>query len=99
MSPDGRHFYTANLPGGGTDALFTIDTRRNAVVGDAVDSPYPVPHNIALNRSGRLLYLTHSGAAADKVTIYRVTGAGRHIAYDSEVTVGLNPFGLAYVPR
>ena len=99
MSPNGRHFYTANLTGGGTDALFTIDTRHNELVGDAVDSPYPVPHNVALNRDGRTLYLTHSGATADKVTVYRVSGAGRNITYQAEVTVGTNPFGLAYVPR
>ena len=99
MAPNGKHFYTANLPGGGTDAIFTIDTRRNRTVGEAVDSPYPVPHNLALDQSGRTMFLTHSGGTADKVTIYSVRGAGKKVRYASEVTVGLNPFGVAYVPR
>jgi DNA-binding beta-propeller fold protein YncE len=97
MSRNGRFFYTTNLPGGGTDALFTIDTRHNTLVGDPVDSPYPVPHNVALDSSGRSLFLTHSGGASDKVTVYRMKGRDRVPEYDTEVTVGFNPFGLAYV--
>lgn len=98
MTRNGRYFYTSNLPGGGTDALFTIDTRSNTVVGDPTDSPYAVPHNIALNASGRKLFLTHSGPTSDKVTIYRMTRRNPVPEYVAEVTVGLNPFGLAYVP-
>jgi DNA-binding beta-propeller fold protein YncE len=97
MSRNGRYFYTSNLTGGGADALFTIDTRHNTFVGEPVDSPYPIPHNIALDSSGRTLFLTHSGGASDKVTVYRMTGRDRVPEYATEVTVGLNPFGLAYV--
>jgi DNA-binding beta-propeller fold protein YncE len=96
MTMNGRYFYTANLTGGGANALYTIDTRQNDLVGDPVDSPYEVPHNIALNPSGTKLYLTHSGAS-DKVTIYEIGGGSPVPEYTSEVTVGLNPFGLAYV--
>ncbi len=98
MAFNGRFFYTTNLPGGGTDALFTIDTRTNTVIGDAVDSPYPVPHNIALTPFPGKLYLTHSGGAADKVTFYDVSSSDPIPVYAGEVTVGLNPFGLSYVP-
>lgn len=97
MSRDGKVFYTTNLPGGGTDALFTIDTRHNTLVGEPVDSPYPVPHNIALDPSGRKLFLTHSGATADKVSVYRMSHHDPVPELVAEVTVGLNPFGLAYV--
>ena len=71
MPLNGRFFYTTNLSGGGDQALWTIDTWSNEIVGDAVDAPYPVPHNIALTPSGRKLYLTHSGPN-DKVTVYRI---------------------------
>lgn len=98
MSVNGRYFYTANLPGGGTDALWVVDTASNTVVGDPVDSPYPVPHNIALTPNGRKLYLTHSGGTSDKVTIYEMAGRSPVPSYLGEVTVGLNPFGIAYVP-
>jgi hypothetical protein len=62
-----------------------------------VDSPYPVPHNIALSPSGRRLFLTHSGATSDKVTVYRTSRWDPTPELVGEVTVGLNPFGLAYV--
>jgi DNA-binding beta-propeller fold protein YncE len=96
MSRSGRYFYTTNLPGGGIDALWTIDTSNNRVVGPPADSPYGVPHNIALTPDKQKLYLTHSGPN-DKVTIYR-TGPGDPVPeYVSEVTVGMNPFGIAHV--
>lgn len=96
MSRSGRYFYTTNLPGGGFEALWTIDTRTNDVIGQPVDSPYSVPHNIALTPNGRKLYLTHSGPN-DKVTIYRIRRGDRTPEFLTEVTVGLNPFGIAYV--
>lgn len=98
MALNGRYFYTTNLPGGGTDAIFTIRTSDNSVVGEAVDSPYPVPHNIALTPFPARMFVTHSGAAADRVTFYAVSNQNPIPSYLGEVTVGLNPFGLAYVP-
>jgi YVTN family beta-propeller protein len=98
MSFNGKTFYTTNLPGGGTDALFTIDTRTNTVIGEAVDSPYAVPHNIALTPFPDKLYVTHSGGASDKVTFYDVSSSDPIPVLAGEVTVGLNPFGLSYVP-
>lgn len=98
MPLDGETFYTTNLPGGGTDGLFAIDTATNAVVGNPVDTPYPVPHNIVLTPRARKLFLTHSGAEADKVTTYEIAGADPTPVFTGEVTVGLNPFGLDYVP-
>jgi DNA-binding beta-propeller fold protein YncE len=98
MPKNGRYFYTTNLPGGGTDGLFTIDTRTHELVGEPTDTPYTVPHNIALTSNGRKLYLTHSGATNDKVTVYRTTPQHPAPELIGEVTVGMNPFGLAYVP-
>lgn len=106
MTSDGETFYTTNFSGGGNDGLWTIDTGSNAVVGAPLDTPFAVPHNIALTpgRSGfisngrglRKLYVTHSGATANQVTVYRLNGD--QPVYHKEVKVGFNPFGLAYVP-
>jgi DNA-binding beta-propeller fold protein YncE len=106
MAADGATFHTTNLPGGGRDGLWTVDLRTNAVVGEPLDTPYTVPHNIALtpdrgiffpnDRASRKLYLTHSGATNNKVTVYRLNG--NLPVYHREVTVGFNPFGLSYVP-
>jgi DNA-binding beta-propeller fold protein YncE len=98
MTQSGKSFYTSNLPGGGTDALFVIDTTGNVVVGDATDSPYAVPHNIAITRNGQRLFLTHSGGASDKVSFYAISAASPNPVLLGEATVGLNPFGLALVP-
>ena len=98
MSFDGNYFYTTNLPGGGSDAIFTIETANNTIVGDPVDTPYAVPHNIALTPLPDKLFLTHSGPTADKVTFYNVSGNAPIPVFAGEVTVGLNPFGISFVP-
>ena len=96
MSRDSRRFYTTNLPGGGTDAIFSIDTRTHEIIGEPTHTPFAVPHNLALTRRGRKLYVTHSGATSDKVSVFRVSRRG-NLTFETSVDVGLNPFGLAIV--
>jgi DNA-binding beta-propeller fold protein YncE len=96
MARSGATFYTTNLPGGGIDGIWTIDTRTNSVVTDPLDTPFAAPHNIALTPDGSKLYLTHSAATLNKVTIYRLEE--RIPVFHKEVTVGFNPFGIAYIP-
>jgi len=97
MPSHGRYFYTTNLPGGGEEAIWAINTMVNQVVGKVVDSPYTVPHNIAFVPGGRKMYVTHSGPN-DKVTIYRIRGNDPIPVLAGEVTTGDNPFGLAWAP-
>lgn len=94
---DGRYFYTTYLPGGGANAIWTIDTDTNEIVGDPVDAPYTVPHNIAIAPGAQKLYLTHSGMN-DETTVYDLSGDGVTPVYLTEVTTGANPFGLAWIP-
>lgn len=96
MTPNGNVFYTTNLPGGGVDGLFAIDTRTNTVIGSA-DTPFAVPHNLVVTKNNKL-FLTHSGGTSDKVTIYTISATDPIPYLIGEVTVGLNPFGLAYIP-
>ena len=96
MTHNGKVFYTTSISGGGIDGLFAIDTRTNSVLGSS-DTPFAVPHNLVVTKNDKL-FLTHSGATSDKVTIYTVSTADPIPALIGEVTVGLNPFGLAYVP-
>lgn len=96
MTPNGKVFYTTNLPGGGGDGLFAIDTRTNTVIG-STDTPYAVPHNLVVTANHKV-FVTHSGATSDKVTIYDVADRHPIPVFSADVTVGLNPFGLAYVP-
>lgn len=96
MPLSGQVFYTTNLPNGGTDGLMAIDLRTNTILG-TTDTPYAVPHNIALTPAADKLYVTHSGGTSDKVTVYEI-GADHLPVLVDEVTVGFNPFGLSYVP-
>lgn len=98
MSVNGKIFHTTNLPGGGVDGLFTLGTKLNMLIGEPADTPYPVPHNIALTPNGKKVYVTHSGAASNVVTVYTTTRLDPVPEYLTSVTVGNNPFGLAYVP-
>jgi DNA-binding beta-propeller fold protein YncE len=97
MPRNGRNFYTTNLPGGGADALYTLDTRTNMLVGAPVPTPYTVPHNIVLTPDSQKLYVTHSGPNT-WVTIYTVDANNPVPVYAGEVAVGPNPFGLTHVP-
>jgi YVTN family beta-propeller protein len=95
----GDVFYTTNLTGGGSDALWTIDTGSNTVIGEPVDASYPVPHNIALTAPiPQKVYVTHSGGTSDKVTVYTTSRENPVPVPVGDVTVGFNPFGLAFVP-
>jgi DNA-binding beta-propeller fold protein YncE len=104
MAYDGGFFYTTNFPGSGPDGLFTIDTRTNRLLEPernmpaGLATPFAAPHNIALTLSGRKLYLTHSGPAAEKVSIYTIRPQTGTPVLAGSVTVGRNPFGLAFVP-
>ncbi len=88
-------FYTTNLPGEGTDALYAIDTKTNKLLGEPVDAPFPVPHNIALSAEGDKLFVTHSGSN-NQVSIYTLNEE-KLPELSGSVTVGNNPFGLAAV--
>jgi len=95
MTTNGKVFYTTNLPGGGTNGIYTINTKNNSVLG-STNTPYPVPHNVAVNNSSKKLYLTHSGGTSDKVTVYSISNHNPVPVFLKEITVELNPFGLAY---
>lgn len=98
MPRNGKTFYTTNISGGGTNGLYAINTRRNKLLDEAVDTPFPTPHNLALTLRGHKLYVTHSGASSDQVSVYRINRKTRLPELETSLTVGLNPFGLSFVP-
>jgi YVTN family beta-propeller protein len=97
MTKNGKVLYSTNLPGGGTDGLFTVDTRGNQAIA-AADTPFPVPHNVAMTPNGKKIYVTHSGATSDRVTVYLLSEDSPVPELLTTVTTGRNPFGLAFVP-
>jgi DNA-binding beta-propeller fold protein YncE len=98
MKRNGKVFYTTNLPGGGAQALWTINTRDGSFLAPPVDTPFGVPHNLALTPSGRKLYVTHSGPTSTKVTVFTASEKDPTPVYSTTIDVGLNPFGITYAP-
>lgn len=98
FSANGEYIYTTNLPGGGDNGLFTINSVNNEIVGDldGVDTPFPIPHNVWLTGDGQTLFLTHSGAESSQVSFYSVEDPTLPVLEGSTDVEGLNPFGLAY---
>jgi DNA-binding beta-propeller fold protein YncE len=97
MARNGKLFYTTNIAGGGVDGLVVIDTESNTVI-DALDTPFGVPHNIALSPNGKKVYITHSGATASEVSVFARKNRNQPLSLVTTVVTSLNPFGLAYVP-
>lgn len=97
ISKSGKTVYTTNISGGGVDGLFSISTKSNEVIGQAEHTQFPVPHNIVLNKNSKKLYITHSGATSDQVTVYTLNEKTRLPTFSKAVSVGNNPFGLTFV--
>ena len=90
----GGKFYTSNIAGGGTDGIYVIDINSQNVVGSA-DTPFPVPHNFSVNLTGSKMYVTHSGGTSNKVSVYKTSWHNRIPQHVTDITVGLNPFGIS----
>ncbi len=90
MPGSGSHVYVSNISGA---ALGTFETAGNTQVGAPVPTPFVIPHNLAVNAAEDRLYVTHSGATNDQLSIYSVNPTPSFI---TNLTVGTNPFGLVY---
>jgi YVTN family beta-propeller protein len=95
----GDIFYTTNIADGGVNGLFAIDTATLALAGAGtpVDTDFPSPHNIGLSPDNSRLYVTHSGAASNKVSMFDISDPTAPLLLGS-LDVELNPFGIAAVP-
>ncbi|WP_103069698.1 YncE family protein [Aquimarina sediminis] len=69
-----------------------IDRYTNTIVSE-INTNYNVPHNLATNRKGNILFLSHSGGSATQVVFYKVKRNGT-LQKISEYDSGLNPFGV-----
>lgn len=101
MKHNDQVFYTTNLPGGGKDGLVGVDVDNNTVLSKTDTGGEDVPHNITITGNDSKLYITHSGHGEGEikgeVTVYDVRDDA-HPSFLKKIPVGLNPFGIAYVP-
>ena len=93
-SGNAKRFYSTNLPGGGPSGVYAVNTKKLEAIGEA-DTPDTIPHNVALNRNGRKLYVTHSGPN-QTVSVFKTMKSGE-FQFLKSIEVGDNPFGLAFV--
>lgn len=93
-SADQSNIFVTNISGA---KLYSINAANTTLNGTAVNALTSTPHNLVVNKAGTKMYVTHSGATADKVTTYTVNGAT--ITPNKTITAGTNPFGIAYYKR
>ncbi len=94
----GRRLYVTNIAEGGAHGLYTLDAKGKHII-DTDNTPYGAPHNITVTANGQKIYVTHSGATQDKVSVYQTIPGRQLPSYLGEITVQNNPFGLAYIPH
>jgi DNA-binding beta-propeller fold protein YncE len=100
VTADGGLLYVTTFPGTGVNGLTVIDTLTNGILG-SVTTPMlgAGPHNLSLSSDNTRLYVTHTGPTSASVSVFDVAGANRTSpVHLTDVTVGLNPFGIAAVP-
>ncbi len=90
MPGSGDYVYVANIS---SAELGVFETSNHTQVGVNVSTPHPTPHNLTINAAEDKLFITHSGASADQLSIYSLDPVPVH---EISVTVGTNPFGLVY---
>lgn len=91
----GSRVYVTNIAGRGNRAVweFTQDGKRSFGSGNTW---FNTPHNVAPNARGTRLFVTHSGALNNHVSVMAVGGANAP-AVVNNIKVGVNPFGLGLV--
>jgi YVTN family beta-propeller protein len=93
-SPDQRNIFVTNISGA---QLYSISAVNSTLNEPALNTINPTPHNIVVNLDGNKMFVTHSGATANTVSTYSIMNG--KIATGTTITIGTNPFGLAYYKR
>ncbi len=91
INNSGTYLYVGNISEGGVNATYTVDLTTNTLVGSPVDAPFAAPHNYAVSDDDGLLYITHSGATNNQVSVYSLDPTPTLV---TTIMVENNPFGL-----
>ena len=93
-TPDQNNLVVANI----SDAqLYSINAANNSMNGTPLSTSAAKPHNIVINAAGDKIFVTHSGGTANTVSIHSLNDGT--ITTEGSITIGTNPFGLAYYKR
>lgn len=91
-SRDGQYVFMTNLPG---KQLYSLGTKTKQLVEPALGVSVNTPHNLVVNGQNNKAFVTHSGGAANQLTVYNIDDQGK-IKFSKPVTGGTNPFGITY---
>jgi DNA-binding beta-propeller fold protein YncE len=91
-SRSGTHVFMTNISG---RQLYSLNTPSKALAEPALNLTVNTPHNLVVNGDDKKLFVTHSGAAANQVTVYNIDAQGK-LSFSKALTAGTNPFGIAY---
>jgi len=86
--------FVTNLPG---SQIYSINAIKDTQIGDPA-ATNPVPHNLVVNKKASKLFVTHSGGTATTLSVFDI-GPREGLTFSKTVTIGTNPFGLAYYQR
>lgn len=89
-----NNIFVTNISGA---QIYSINTIKDEQIGDPAASE-PIPHNLVVNKKASKLFVTHSGGAANTVSVFDV-GPQKGLTFSTTITIGTNPFGLAYYQR
>lgn len=78
-------------------ALYVLDGATGSALGPSLPTGIMTPHNVVINQAGTRVFITHSGPSANQVTSYALSSTTFETG--ETLTVGTNPFGLAYYQR
>lgn len=93
-SPDQSSIFLTNFTGA---QIFSVNAATGLNNTAPLNTAIQTPHNIVMNQAGNKMFVTHSGATATMVSTYSV--AGNVVSPNTTITVGKNPFGIAYYQR
>ena len=77
--------------------IYSINTIKDVLRGTPAASD-PIPHNLVVNKIASKLFVTHSGGTANTVSVFDI-GPQEDLSFKTSLTIGTNPFGLAYYQR
>lgn len=77
--------------------IYSINTIKD-VLRAAPAASDPVPHNLVVNKTASKVFVTHSGATANMLSVFDI-GPREDLTFKTSLTIGTNPFGLAYYQR
>lgn len=94
-SPDQNIIFMSNIAG---QQIYSINATTTDPANNPIASSNETPHNIVINANGNKMFVTHSGATANIISVYDVNKSGA-ISFSTTITAGSNPFGLTYFKR